>query len=214
MCSSDLVRGGRKLTIVASGSSGVAAPASGENPCTRRSQGSHTTGVPIRSLASGPRSRTPRLAGAIVPHPRDKIRARRPPQLAGRPSHFPSAKHMHVQVADRLAAIPTLVYDQAIPGVLETEVTGDIRGHHEEMPGQRRARLIDFGDTTEVARGDYQDMGRRLRSQIMECDGVVVSMENLRGDFTVRDPAEDAVGHGKASSIATPHNGTLTPILG
>ncbi len=121
---------------------------------------------------------------------------------------------MHVQVVDRLAAIPTLVYDQAVPGVLETKVTGDIRGHHEEMPGQRRARLIDFGDTTEVARGDYQDMGRRLRSQIMECDGVVVSMENLRGDFTVRDPAEDAVGHGKASSIATPHNGTLTPILG
>ena len=62
--------------------------------------------------------------------------------------------------------------------------------------------------------GRGEDMGRRLRSQIMECDGVVVSMENLRGDFTVRDPAEDAVGHGKASSIATPHNGTLTPILG
>jgi hypothetical protein len=120
---------------------------------------------------------------------------------------------MHVQVADRLAAIPTLVHDQAVPGVLEPEATGDVRSHNEEMPGQRRARLIDFGDAAKVVHGYHQDMGGRLWSNVVEGDGVIITMENLRGDFTVGDPAEDAVGHGEASSIAAPHNGTITPIL-
>ena len=118
---------------------------------------------------------------------------------------------MHVQMADGLAAIPPLIHDQSVPGFLEPEGTGYVRGHHEEVPGQRRVHLIDLGDATKVAHGDYQDMGRRLRSEIMEGDDVVVSMEYLRGDLTVGDPAEDAIGHSEASSVVAPQGGRSRP---
>ena len=52
------------------------------------------------------------------------------------------------------------------------------------------------GDVAVVLLGDHEGMDRRLRIKVVECDDLVVLIDNGRGDLVVGDFAEDAITHG------------------
>jgi hypothetical protein len=96
-------------------------------------------------------------------------------------------------MGDRLASISTLVHHHAIATFFEIEVTGNLGRHHEQVSGQRRVHFINLGDTTDVAHRNDKDVRRCLRGEVVECNGVVITMDDPCRDVAGRDSAENAL---------------------
>lgn len=139
--------------------------------------------------------------------------ARRPQSLTGRPRHRAPAKDVQVEVADGLATIATLIYHDAISTVLKPKVARNLRGHGQEVPGQRRIRIIDLSNPSNVAHRDDQDVRRGLRGKVMKRDRIVVPVDHFGGDIAGSDPAEDAFGHNNSSLIGESRPGSSHPTV-
>ena len=104
---------------------------------------------------------------------------------------------------NRLAAVSPLVHHHAIATVLEAEVTRNLCGHRQEVPGQWRVCLVDLGNPANVAHRDDQDVRRCLRGKVMKGDHMVVAVNDVCGNVAGSDPAENALRHNIGSAIVT-----------
>src|SRR5256885_6407603 len=81
--------------------------------------------------------------------------------LAGRPTHGPSAEEMQVQVVDRLSRLRPLVEDHAVAVAIDLAFVRDAVGdldHAGEHRGVRRREVMD-------ARSEERRVGKECRSR-------------------------------------------------
>jgi hypothetical protein len=99
---------------------------------------------------------------------------------------------MRVQVRHGLAAVAPVIHDQPISAPFHANLPGNSLAGREQG-GTRRGAGRNGGivDRGEVVPGDEQNVHRRLRGSIAKRDNLIVSVEQIRGDLSGGDRAED-----------------------
>lgn len=105
---------------------------------------------------------------------------------------MPAAEDVSVDMADGLTAVSPRVEDHSETVI---ESFGDCRSGDlsEQLAGQRRVRCCKIGDVCVVLTGNPENVGRSLRMQVPEHDNAVIADQQLGGNVTRRNPAEQAV---------------------
>ena len=103
----------------------------------------------------------------------------------------PSArKHVNVQVGDRLPGPFSAVDHQPVAVLVQPQSGGDPNGsRHEASPEFRGGSL---GGSGHMLFGDHQHVHRRLGSEVVEREDVVVLVNPLRREFPREDAAKQA----------------------
>ena len=98
---------------------------------------------------------------------------------------------MQVSVENRLASVFAGVKDSSV--AVEPAFFGDLICRQEKVGGNGRAIAGYPCRTFSMQSWDQQNMGWCLRIQVIECDHVLVSHDDVSGDFTFNNLTEDAV---------------------
>jgi len=93
----------------------------------------------------------------------------------------------------RLSRVPSVVNDHPVTMSLETAFLGDLLGDEEQMADHLAVRLLHAVDVRDVHFWNDQDMCRRLGVQVLEGDGEMILVHQLRRDLLCDYLAEDAV---------------------
>src|SRR5579864_1082244 len=112
--------------------------------------------------------------------------------LAGRPRHVTAGEHMDVEMIDGLTAVGARVYDE--PKTAFVLRANPRRCFHQRRnfirrPFERVLRYI-----CDVALGQNEQVHRRLRVHVLDCDDPVLAMHDLRGYFACDYFAKNAIG--------------------
>jgi hypothetical protein len=113
--------------------------------------------------------------------------------LAGRPGERAAAEDVEVYVEDRLARARARVDDGAVAALRESFLGGDARRGEEESAEEGLVGVGGVGERGDVAARDDEDVGGGLRVDVAEGEGVLVRVDDLRGDFARGDLAEETV---------------------
>jgi hypothetical protein len=99
---------------------------------------------------------------------------------------------MQVSVENTLTCVDSGVKDSSV--AIKPAFCGDLVGCQEKVSGDPRAIAGDTCSIFSVKSWDQQNMSWRLRIQIIKCDNVFIAHNDVRGDFTFNNFAENAVG--------------------
>src|SRR5579872_6666358 len=101
-----------------------------------------------------------------------------------------------MQMIDGLAAIRALVDDDAVALPLTLEFSADLGGRGKQTGLDLAGGFgVELAEVVCVHDGHDQDVRRRLRTQIVKCDDVLVAQHFTRGNLVPDDLAKDAIGH-------------------
>ena len=107
-----------------------------------------------------------------------------------------AAKKVKMEMWNGLAAVGAVVDDQAIPGLVELELAGDLLGGGKQMAEDRVMFRGDSRVAGVVMFGNEQDMDGGLGGDIAEGENVIILVDDFGFDLAVDDPFEDRFGHG------------------
>ena len=103
---------------------------------------------------------------------------------ARRPGHLPACQEVHVQVGDAFASIRAVVdNDTEAPG--EFRFFRKVAGHQQEMAQQVNVAHRCFREAWNRFSGNYEQVGRRLRIEVVDYDATVIFVGDVGGNFTV-----------------------------
>lgn len=94
---------------------------------------------------------------------------------------------------DRLSGITAVVDDHSISTVIKTALFSECLCNEKQMPDKLSVHMFDAMDIPYMFFGHDQDMDRRLWVDILECNGVLIFVDQLGGHRLFDDLAEDAV---------------------
>jgi len=94
---------------------------------------------------------------------------------------------------DRLSCITAIVDHHAVARNIELLLGRDVFCHEEEVADDLAIGNENAVDIGNVKLRHDQDVDRCLRIQVLECDGILVLMNDLRRDPFLDDLAENAV---------------------
>jgi hypothetical protein len=126
--------------------------------------------------------------------PLGEIEAARP--SAGRPAHLPPSQDVHVEVRHTLLRIRATIGDAPKARVANALPIRDGGGRPRHFPDERFIGIADVSEAGDVLTGDHQDMHRRLRIDISKSQDVTILINDVGGNFSLRDAAKQALGHG------------------
>src|SRR6187551_4133341 len=123
------------------------------------------------------------------------------PVLAGWPQHLAPAEQVEVQVENALPRIGSHVRDETPARLVDPLGAGEM-GRSLGDVGQHRSVLVgEVLERRDVVLGDQQDVRGRLRIQIPEGDHPIGLPQDLGGDLSGGDLAEDAAAVVHAASL-------------
>ena len=105
---------------------------------------------------------------------------------------------MHVQVKHRLSSARTNIKNSAV-AVFDSALARDVCRHKMTSAHQFSILYLRFFQTADVFLGNDEHMGWPLWIDVVECEGVLVFIDFLGGDFTTNNSAEQTVIHGASS---------------
>ena len=106
-----------------------------------------------------------------------------------------TAQEMDVEVRDGLATVPALVDDKA-KAVAQALAGRDLGCDDEEVAKQLGVSGSSLADARDELARDHEDVGGRLRSDIVEGHAMLVLIDDPGGNLTVGDTLEEGLGHG------------------
>jgi hypothetical protein len=101
---------------------------------------------------------------------------------------------MHVKVIDGLVCVWTLVDHEAIPGGVQAAALRDLTCRESETANKCRPRFIVVHDELDVLGRDHNYVSCRDGLYILERHNVIVTMQDVGGQFTCHNLAKDADG--------------------
>jgi len=104
-------------------------------------------------------------------------------------------------VRDRLTGVPAGVEHESIAAVPQAATTSEFCGDHEEVPDQTLFVGLQFREVAEMAPGQDEQMGWRLRADVLDRNRLVVFVDDPAGARARDDGTEDA-----GSLVARPHS--------
>jgi len=93
---------------------------------------------------------------------------------------------------DRLATLHTIVDDQPV-ALVESLFSGNLPGSQHQMSQQVTVRILGLLYHRDSLPRDDQEVDRSLRSHIVECDTLIILMDEGGRDGTVQDLVEDCL---------------------
>jgi len=96
---------------------------------------------------------------------------------------------MHVQVKHRLSSARTNIKNSAV-AVFDSALARDVCRHKMTSAHQFSILYLRFFQTADVFLGNDEHMGWSLWIDVVECEGVLVFIDFLGGDFTPYNSAE------------------------
>jgi hypothetical protein len=118
-------------------------------------------------------------------------------RLSRRPGERSAAKQMQVDVKDGLACAAVRVEERSVPRFRKPPFLRDRRGPPHQLADEPIVLGADFVQRFDMAFRDHQYVRRRLGIDVVEREHTFVFVDEARGDFTLDDFAEEAVGHGR-----------------
>jgi hypothetical protein len=100
---------------------------------------------------------------------------------------------MHVKVKDRLPAVFVRVDHNAVTGIGESFITGDRSSGMQEVPERFLMFRLRLVERVYMIFWDYQDVGWRLRVQVVEGEADIVLVHLCGRDLTRNYLAKDTV---------------------
>ena len=101
---------------------------------------------------------------------------------------------------DGLTGRAAIVHDGPELGM--TRVPGDPARHCQQVPSE--VHVLEVGERRDMGARHDEHVERRRRTQVVEGDGTVILVDELRGNVAAHDAAEDAVRHVRENSGVTP----------
>lgn len=105
---------------------------------------------------------------------------------------------------DGLPGIAAVIDDQSVAAFIKPAFFPERLCDKEQMPNKLPIDLFNTMDIPDMIFWHDQDMRWRLRIDVLECDGVVIFMDQFGGNLFLDDLAEDAVrivNHVTSSSL-------------
>lgn len=115
--------------------------------------------------------------------------------LAGRPAQRPAAEDVRVYVVDGLAGVVPRVEHHPVAGLRHACLGRRQRRLSRDLVEQAIARLRDRGQVLMVLFRYHQNVQRRLRVYVLECDSARAFKNPSRRDLPRCDAAEQAISH-------------------
>ena len=100
-----------------------------------------------------------------------------------------------MDVEDRLATVLVAVQYRPITGIRDALGTGDLAGHREQVPDQALVFGLQLVQRRDMAARNYQNVRRRLRTQIAKRDDGIVFVDYVCRDLPGRNLAKNTVFH-------------------
>lgn len=105
------------------------------------------------------------------------------------------AKHVEMQVKNRLPAVPARIGYDTIPRFGKTFIHRNLPTGQEQPAEQGLIGFAEVLHRRNMPFGDDQSMNRRLWADVIECQRMLVLIHHLRGNTAVNDTAENTVTH-------------------
>src|ERR1035437_10481314 len=102
---------------------------------------------------------------------------------------------MAVQVRHSLAGIRTIVEDQAVTRLSQSQLIRHLGGFEQEMPDYLLIFRCGLGHARDGFPGDNQDVRCGLRLDVAECHHQVVLIDNRGWNFAGNDLLEQRLAH-------------------
>jgi hypothetical protein len=115
--------------------------------------------------------------------------------LAGRPVQRPAAEDVRVYVVNRLAGVVPGVEHHPVAGLCHACLVCHQRRLSRDLVKQPIARLRNRGQVLMVLFRYHQNVQRRLRVYVLECDSARAFKNSRRRDLPRRDATEQAISH-------------------
>jgi hypothetical protein len=110
--------------------------------------------------------------------------------LAGRPGHFPAAENMQVDMEDFLPGIAVTVKDRTKAALVNFFLFCNLGPHTNDVAHKCFVIGRYIGGPRYMLLRNYQNVNGGLRINILESQGLVVLVDDLRWDFLSENLAE------------------------
>ena len=117
-------------------------------------------------------------------------------KLTRRPGHFSSADDVTMQMGHGFARVRTVVEHEAKTIFGESKLFRDLSGFDQEMAEHLMIFRLRFGDTRNRFPRNHQHVDRCLRLYVLECDHLVVLVNNFCRDFARDNLFKKGFAHG------------------
>jgi len=114
----------------------------------------------------------------------------------------PARDNVQVQVKYSLARAGAVIDDQA-KGIGHAQLFGDPARRQHQVTQQCLVLLGGVYQAGNTPLGDDQDMYRRLGTDVVYGDAVLVLVEELTGDLAADNLAKNSIGHGNYPSFSS-----------
>jgi hypothetical protein len=104
------------------------------------------------------------------------------------------AHEVEVEMGDGLASIASDVHDNAVP-ILEAEFLCEVADRQEQLTQEGAIVVTGMGDRLDLLFRDDQDMDGRLGIDVVECQNLVVFIDDAGRDFFIDDAFEESLRH-------------------
>jgi hypothetical protein len=111
-------------------------------------------------------------------------------QSTRRPAHVTTSEHMEMHVEHRLSCIPPDIGHDSISGLRKPMLMRDLLAKQQEASQQVAIFMRRIMERRHVAFGDDQDMNRRLRIDVAECQRMFILKDNISRNGSFDDSAE------------------------
>lgn len=109
------------------------------------------------------------------------------------------AEKVEMEMGDSFPAVGAIVDDEAVAGLIEFELAGDLLGSGEKVAENRVIFRGNGGMAGMVLFGNEKNVDRGLGGDVAEGQDVIVLVDNVGFGLAVDDPLEDGFGHGPSS---------------
>jgi len=106
-----------------------------------------------------------------------------------------TAKHMEMQVKNRLASVTPCIGNNTIARFGKTFVRGDLSAGEEQPTKQSLIGLTEILNRRNMPLWNHQRMDRRLRADIVERQCMLILVHHFRRNAAIDDTAKNAGTH-------------------
>ena len=128
------------------------------------------------------------------------LRSTRKRHSARWPAQLPTGKDVGVDVGNRLEGVATGIEDDPVPVLLQPQLPGGSGDPVDQTPHDRGVVGGRLRDACHPREGNNEDVNRRLRVDVPECDHVVIAKDDIRLGIAGDDLVEDGLFHGIEST--------------
>ena len=115
--------------------------------------------------------------------------------LARGPGKMTAAEKVEMEMRDGLPSVGPVIDDEAVTGLVELTLAGDLLGGGKEMAKNGMMFRRDGGMPSMVLLRDEQNVDRGLGGDIAEGDNMGILIDDVGFGLAVDDPFEDRFGH-------------------